>query len=274
MTTSLSSVAILGTGHMGGAILGGLTQPGIQPAGVWVTTRTQASAVAHHHLVTEARSLEKDPSANQWAAAKADIIVLGVKPHQIIELVQEIAPHAKAGAVLVSVAAGITIAQMEAVWPGAVIRSMPNTPARVGRGVTGISLGSKVSSQQRDTVRAVFETVGEVLEVPESEINLLSAFSGSGPAYVFFLMEQFVKVALQKGFTQDTAKVMVEETFQGALALLDQTGGEPEELRAAVTSPGGTTQAALAVFGDAGLPELISEAVDAAVTRAKELAGD
>ena len=274
MPTSLPSVAILGTGHMGGAILGGLQQPGVSVDQIFITTRSEASVAGYRGPGVQAKSLEKDPLANHWAVASADIIVVGVKPYQIVELLSDIAPHAKPTAVVVSVAAGVTIEQMEAVWPGSLVRCMPNTPSQVGRGVTGMALGSRVTPEHHTRVRALFETVGQVLEVPESEINALSAFSGSGPAYVYFLMEQFVNVAQAKGFSQAEAKLMVEETFHGALALLETTGDEPQALREAVTSPGGTTAAALAVFANAGLPELISQAVDAAVARATELAGD
>lgn len=274
MPTSFPTVAILGTGHMGGAILGGLQQPGVSVAALRVTTRSEASAVAHRRGVVEARSLEEDALANGWAVTDADIIVLGVKPHHILELITEIAPFAPPDAVVVSVAAGVTLEQMEAVWPGSVIRTMPNTPSQVGRGVTGMAMGSRVQEDHRRLVQSLFETVGSVVEVPESQINALSAFSGSGPAYVFFLIEAFVGQAVNQGFTREQATLMVEETFHGALALLEQTGSEPQELREAVTSPGGTTAAALAVFVDADLPAVISRAVDAAVARAKELAGN
>lgn len=274
MPTSFPTVAILGTGHMGGAILGGLDQPGVTVAALRVTTRSEASAVTHNRAGVDARSLEKDPAANQWAVTGADIIVLGVKPHLIVDLLADIAPAVEPGAVVVSVAAGVTLAQLEALWPGSVIRSMPNTPAQVGRGVTGVAMGSRVTAEHRSMVRSLFETIGSVVEVPESDINALSAFSGSGPAYVFFLLEAFVDQAVARGFTPAHAKLMMEETFHGALALLEHTGSEPQELREAVTSPGGTTAAALAVFAEADIPAVISRAVDAAVARAQELAGN
>lgn len=274
MPTSLPSVAILGTGHMGGAILGGLQQPGVSVEQIFITTRSEASVAAYRGTGVQAKSLEKDPLANHWAVASADIIVVGVKPYQVIELLSDIASHAKPTAVVVSVAAGVTLKQMEVVWPGSLVRTMPNTPSQVGRGVTGMALGTRVTPEHHALVRTLFETVGQVVEVPESNINALSAFSGSGPAYVYFLIEQFVNVAHAKGFSKEQAKLLVEETFHGALALLESTGSEPQALREAVTSPGGTTAAALAVFGDANLAETISQAVDAAVARAAELAGD
>lgn len=274
MPTSFPTVAILGTGHMGGAILGGLQQPGVNVDALRVTTRSEASAVSHNRGGVEARSLEADALANEWAVTGADVIVLGVKPYQILELLAEVVPSARPDAVVVSVAAGVTLGQLEALWPGSVIRTMPNTPSQVSRGVTGMAMGSRVPENHRGLVRSLFETVGSVVEVPESDINALSAFSGSGPAYVFFLLEAFVEQAVARGFTPAQAKLMVEETFHGALALLEHTGSEPQQLREAVTSPGGTTAAALAVFAEAGLPDLISRAVDAAVARAEELAGN
>jgi pyrroline-5-carboxylate reductase len=116
--------------------------------------------------------------------------------------------------------------------------------------------------------------VGNVIDIPEKDINALSAFSGSGPAYVYFLMERFTEVALKYGFSHEQARVMVEETFHGALELLDGTKDSPQALREAVTSPGGTTEAALTVFRDAALEDIIVNATQAAIARAEELATD
>ncbi len=272
MTHSPPRIAILGTGHMGGAILGGLTRSLEAHSAIRVTTATAGSSRALAGKGVEARSLEEDPTANQWAIEQADIIILGVKPHYLLELLDEVALHAPASAVMVSIAAGITVAQMESIWPGAVVRTMPNTPSQVGKGVTGVSPGSRVSDDQVRAVREVFETVGTVLEVEEDSLNALSSFSGSGPAFVYFFIERFMEVALEHGFTAEQATTMVQGTFAGAMELLEGSGKTPEELREAVTSPGGTTQAALEVYRSADLSAIIREASAAAIARAQEMA--
>ncbi len=272
MAHSLPRIAILGTGHMGGAILGGLQQTPDSWAGIRVTSASAATASSLAGHGVEAKSLEEDAQANQWAIEGADIIVLGVKPHYLLGLLEEVAPHAPASAVMVSIAAGITVAQMEPVWPGAVIRTMPNTPSQVRHGVTGLSVGSRVSPEQREAVMRVFETVGAVLPVEESSLNALSTFSGSGPAFVYFFIERFIEVAREHGFTPEEATTMVQGTFAGAMELLESSGKTPEELREAVTSPGGTTQAALGVYEAADLSAIIRQASAAAIARAEEMA--
>lgn len=272
MAHSLPQIAILGTGHMGGAILGGLQQTPDSWSGIRVTSASAATASSLAGPGVEARSLEEDAQANQWAIEGADIIVLGVKPHYLLGLLEEVAPHAPSSAVMVSIAAGITVSQMEAVWPGAVIRTMPNTPSQVRHGVTGLSVGSRVSPEQREAVMRVFETVGAVLPVEESSLNALSTFSGSGPAFVYFFIERFVEVAKEHGFSTEEATTMVQGTFAGAMELLESSGKTPEELREAVTSPGGTTQAALGVYEAADLSAIIRQASAAAIARAEEMA--
>jgi pyrroline-5-carboxylate reductase len=272
VTLSLPRIAILGTGHMGGAILGGLIQTQDAFESIRVTCATAASARALAERGVEVRSLEDDAGANQWALDEADIIILGVKPHYLLGLLREVAPHAPESAVMVSIAAGITVEHMEQLWAGALIRTMPNTPSQVGKGVTGLSAGSRVTEDQLQAVTRVFETVGSVLQVDESSLNALSTFSGSGPAFVYFFIERFMEVAHEHGFTPEQATTMVQGTFAGAMELLEHSGKTPQELREAVTSPGGTTQAALEVYRAADLSAIIREASAAAIARAEEMA--
>lgn len=272
MTLSLPRIAILGTGHMGGAILGGLIQTQDAFESIRVTCATAASGRALAERGVEVRSLEDDAGANQWALDEADIIILGVKPHYLLGLLREVAPHAPESAVMVSIAAGITVEHMEQLWSGALIRTMPNTPSQVGKGVTGLSAGSRVTEDQLQAVTRVFETVGSVLQVDESSLNALSTFSGSGPAFVYFFIERFMEVAHEHGFTPEQATTMVQGTFAGAMELLEHSGKTPQELREAVTSPGGTTQAALEVYRAADLSAIIREASAAAIARAEEMA--
>lgn len=277
MAHSLPSIAILGAGSMGGAILQGLLASG-RASGVTVTNRTRAKAEALTDAAAsadlESIALEVEPEGNARAAASADIVLIGVKPGMVPDLLDEIAPHLRPGARVVSLAAGVTIATFEAHLPAdaIVLRSMPNTPAVVGKAVTGLAPGSAAAPDDVATVRAVFETCGAVIEVGEEQIDALSTISGSGPAYVFLLVEELTKAAVAKGFGEADARLMAEQTFIGAAALLDATGEDPAELRRRVTSPKGTTERAVAVLQDADLAGVFGRATDAALVRAKELA--
>jgi len=272
--TSLPAIAILGAGSMGGAILDGLLKPGVEVDGrITVTNRTAAKAGALASDRVTSLALENDPGANLTAVAGASIVLLGVKPAMVPDLLREIAPALGADAIVVSVAAGVTIASMEALVPQVVLRAMPNTPALVGKAVTGLSAGSRASASDVALVRSLFETVGQVLEVPESKIDALSTISGSGPAYVFLLIEELSRTAVAMGFSEDEARVMVGGTFLGASELLASSSDDAAELRRRVTSPKGTTERAIAVLQEANLSELFDRATAAALVRARELAG-
>ena len=272
MAQTLPAIALLGTGKMGGAILEGLLQPDVHASSIRATTNSEVSAEALRHKGVDARSLETDHEANEWAVAGADIVILGVKPHYVLELAHSIAHALAPEAIVVSVAAGITSKQIESVVKHAVVRAMPNTPSQIQQGVTGLAAGARASVDQVAQVKDIFELVGDVVVVAEDEINVLSALSGSGPAYLFYVAEKMMNVATDRGFTPEQARTMVQGTLLGAAALLEVSGETPEALRKAVTSPGGTTEQAIAVFDEHNLGAVFSEAVDRAVARAVEMA--
>lgn len=271
---TLPAIAILGAGSMGGAILEGIVRSGTG-SDITVTNRTaaRAEAVAAVDGVTSL-ALETTPDANTTAAAAADVVLIGVKPMMVPDLLREIAPVLRPGTVVVSLAAGVTIATFESIVGDGipVIRAMPNTPAVVGKAVTGLAAGASASVDDVALARRVFETCGAVIELPEDQIDALSTISGSGPAYVFLLIEELTEAARGKGFSEEQARLMAEQTFIGAAALLDATGDDPAELRRRVTSPKGTTERAVAVLQGANLSGLFAEATDAALARAREMA--
>lgn len=274
--TTFPSIAILGAGSMGRAILSGLVKPGVHVSGgIRVTNRTAARAAELAGTPgVKAYSTDTDAGANRTAVASAGIVLVAVKPAMVPELLTEIADALEPGTIVVSVAAGVTVATFESLLPASVsvLRSMPNTPAVVGLAVTGISAGTRSSDADRALVRRLFETVGEVVEVPEEQLDALSTISGSGPAYVFYLIEQLTATAVDKGFSAEQAAVLVNGTFRGAVELLVQSGEDPAELRRRVTSPKGTTERAVQVLETARLQELFDRATDAALARARELA--
>jgi pyrroline-5-carboxylate reductase len=274
-TPALPPIAILGAGSMGGAILHGLVRSGLAAGGVTATNRSVAKAAELDGLAgVTSISLEAQSTGNTDAAAAADIVLVGVKPAMVPDLLREIAPSLRAGTIVVSLAAGVTIATFESLLGDdvAVLRSMPNTPSLVGRGVTGLAAGTHADAGAVAVVRRLFETVGTVVEVPEAQIDALSTISGSGPAYFFLVVEEFTKAAIGKGFSDADARLMAEQTFIGAAALLEASDDDPAELRRRVTSPKGTTERAVAVLHEAGLDDVFARATDAALARAKELA--
>ncbi|MEF3402688.1 pyrroline-5-carboxylate reductase [Agromyces sp. CCNWLW203] len=272
----LPAIAFLGAGSMARAILTGLLQPGIEvDGGIRATNRSEEKATELAGLPgVVAYATETDAAANRTAVAGAKLVVVAVKPAMVPALLEEIADALEPGAIVVSVAAGVTVATFESLLPESVsvIRSMPNTPAVVGRAVTGVAAGTRSSDDDLALAVALFETVGEVLVVPEAQIDALSTISGSGPAYVFYLIEQLTAAAVDKGFTPEQASVMVEGTFRGASELLAASDDGPAELRRRVTSPKGTTERAVAVLEEAGFKQIFDRATDAALARARELA--
>lgn len=273
MTTPLPSIAIIGAGAMGGAILGGLLSPHVRVSGgIRVTNRTEAKASLVRRDGVESWALETDPDANLRAVAGAGVVLIGVKPAMVPETLAAIAPALDPAALVVSVAAGVTTATMEAVVPNPVLRAMPNTPALVGLAVTGLAAGSRAVAADRALGTALFETVGTVVELPEEQIDALGTISGSGPAYVFYLIEEFTRAAEARGFTPEQAAILVQQTFWGSMALLVDSQRDPRDLRRQVTSPNGTTERAIAVLESADLAGLFERATAAALARSKELA--
>jgi len=273
---TLPTIALLGAGSMGRAILSGLVAPGVTvEGGIRVTNRSAAKAAELADLPgVSAAATETDPDANRAAVDGAEIVLVAVKPGMVTDLLREIGASLTPGAVVVSVVAGVTVSTFESLLPDSVsvVRSMPNTPAVVRKAVTGISAGTRSDADDLALVRTLFETVGEVVEVPESQLDALSTISGSGPAYVFYLIEQLTAAAVDKGFTPEQAVQLVNGTFLGASELLVSSGEDPAELRRRVTSPGGTTQQAVTVLESAHLVDLFVRATDAALARARELA--
>ena len=273
MTIELPRVAMLGVGSMSGAVLQGLLASGVAPDTVVVTTRSESSAAAHRASGLHATATETDPDANRAAVRGAGLVVLGVKPFGIVDLLDEVAGDLAPDAVVVSVAVGVTTETMQAHVPEGVrvVRALPNTPIGVGLGVTGISAGSSADADATALAAHVFAVSGEVIEVPESQLDAVSAVSGSGPAYVFLLVEQWQQAAEALGFTHEQARTMVQGTVRGAVELLARSGSEPADLRRAVTSPKGTTERAVTVLQDADLSGTLERAARAAIARAEEL---
>lgn len=275
-------IALLGGGNMNGAILAGLVRDDTARDGkdpvepVRVTSRSQSSAdrYADNARVT-ASATETNPNANRDAVRGAGVVILGVKPNQIGSLLDEIADDLEPDAVLISVAAGIEIATIEARVPEGirVVRAMPNTPSTIGRGVTGIAGGAAADADAMVIARAVFESVGAVVEGPESVVPAVGAVAGSGPAHVYLLLERMIEAAERIGLSHEDARTATVETFRGAVEMVARS---PEtdvvELRRRVTSPNGTTEQSVRVLDEAGFADTFEAAFRANIARSDELA--
>ena len=268
------TLAFLGTGSMNGAILRGVLAGGTEKGAVRATTRSASSAEKlRDETGVTVFAGEEDSEANRTAVKGADVALLGVKPYAILDLAREIAPALEPGTVVVSVAAGVTLDALQRALPQGqpVVRSMPNTPSSVGRGVLSVTPGEHTSREQLDAVTGVLSAVGTVVEVPESLIRAVTGVSGSGPAYVFYLAEAMQHAGEQLGLDPETARVLAKETVSGAGVLLAPDDADPAALRKAVTSPGGTTEQAITTFDEKGLREIIAAGAEASATKGDQM---
>ncbi|WP_210149125.1 pyrroline-5-carboxylate reductase [Paeniglutamicibacter terrestris] len=274
-----NKLAFLGTGSMNGAVLRGIIASGYDPQAITATLRSddKAEALRAETGVTVLIGAQ-DPEANLKAVQDADIVFLGVKPVGITALCDEIKDALKPTAVIVSVAAAITISMMaEHLNPGQpVVRSMPNTPLKVGAGAVGVSAGESVSADALEAVVQLFAGSGVVHVVPESQQDAVSAISGSGPAYVFYLAEAMAAAGVELGLEPALATDLARATVAGAGKMLSDAQADPSALRRGVTSPNGTTERAIAAFDETNLSQIIARGAAAAAARAaaitKELA--
>ncbi|MGN7200645.1 pyrroline-5-carboxylate reductase [Arthrobacter sp. SAFR-044] len=268
-------IAFLGCGSMNEAILGGLLEAGKDPGDVVATVRRaeRAAELAERYHGITAIAGEEEPDNNKQAAKGSAVVILGVKPVGITDLAREISPALSPGTVVVSVAAAVSIAQLEAALPAGqpVIRTMPNTPAKLGRGVVSVSPGTHCTPEQLQMVKDMLQGAGTVVEVPEEQVDALSAISGSGPAYAFYLAEAMASAGEELGLDRELSLLLARETVAGAGLMLAEPGADPAALRKAVTSPNGTTERAIATFDEQGIPAIIAAGAKAAADRAAEI---
>ena len=268
MTDSVSQTAILGAGVMGETLLSGLVRAG----------RRVDNLLVGEKRAERARELEERYGvavvSNLEAARKADTIALVVKPQDMAAVLDEIAPAVRRGQLVVSLAAGITTAFLESRLPDgvAVVRVMPNTPALVDEGMAAISPGSHCDDDHLAIAEGLLGSTGRVLRVPEKQMDAVTAISGTGPAYVFFVVESMIEAGVHLGLPRATATDLVVQTLVGSAKMLRETGTHPVVLREQVTSPGGTTAAALRELEVHKVRAAFLAALEAARNRSAELA--
>mgnify|MGYP000223263359 CR=1 FL=1 len=271
-TSNDALIAIIGAGVMGETFIGGLMRSGTPAEQIVICEQdsTRAAAVCDRFGVS---SLSMEA-----AASAADVVLIAVKPPDARSVLQIMGPLLRPGCVLISIVAGVPIQTMESIVADGVscIRAMPNTPAVIGEGMTVISVGAGATAQSVAVARELLSVIGQVAEVEEPLQDAVTAISGSGPAYVFAFMEGLEAAGIDLGLDPDLARALVRQTVAGAAQLARVSDAEPAELRRRVTSPGGTTQAALRVLigekstgGD--LAALLAHATSAARDRSIEL---
>ena len=263
-------VTFIGGGNMARSLIAGLRSAGTAGAAIEVVepTATTASALAQAYQVDTAAAIDQ-------ARLDGATWVLAVKPQVMAAVCAGLAPRLRAGQRVVSIAAGITTTTLQA-WLGpqaVVVRAMPNTPALLGAGMTGLYAAAEVSAADRQAVADILATTGQVRWIDdEALMDVVTAVSGSGPAYLFAFAEAMEAAAVAQGLPAEAAHQLVVQTIVGAGRMLADSGQSPAQLRVAVTSPNGTTQAALEAFTAGGLDNLVAAAVDAATRRGQELA--
>jgi len=262
------TVAIIGAGVMGETLLSGLIRGGHAAADLMVgEKRPERAAELRERYGVEV-------VANTAAATTADTVVLVVKPQDMGEVLTEIAPHLRSGQVLISLAAGITTDYIERHIPEgiAVVRVMPNTPALVDEGMAAISPGTHCDEEHLALAEQMLSVTGRVVRVPEKQQDAVTAISGSGPAYLFFVVEAMIEAGVHLGLPRSTATELVVQTAYGSAKLLRETGEHPTVLRERVTSPGGTTAAAIRQLEDHKVRAAFITAMEAARDRSVALA--
>lgn len=269
---STPRIAFIGGGNMAASLIGGLRAQGLP-----------ASAICASDPGTDRRTELHDAHGidtfadNAQAVAGADVVVLAVKPQVMQTVCRDLAPHLQANQLIVSIAAGITCASLQqwlgADTPRAIVRCMPNTPALLRQGVSGLFANAAVSDEQKRQAEQLLSAVGLALWLDREElIDAVTAVSGSGPAYFFLLIEAMTAAGEQLGLPRETAAELTLQTALGAARMACESDVEAAELRRRVTSPNGTTEAAIKAFQAGGLEALVQQAMEAAARRSAELA--
>lgn len=263
-------IGFLGAGSIAESLVRGMLKAGlVRPEQVMVSNRSN-----RERLEELARKYGVVPSGSKRRLVSAcDVVVIACKPKDVADLLAEVGEKSRPGQVVLSLAAGITTAFIEErLQPGVqVVRAMPNTSCQVGESATAICRGRSAGEEAVRVVRTLLESVGTVCEVPEEQMDAVTGLSGSGPAYVYLMVEAMIRAGREVGLPADVARALTIQTLKGAALMLEETGEDPAVLRERVTSPNGTTYAGLKVLDEAGFSEALVRAICRATERAREL---
>lgn len=267
------TICFMGAGSMAEAIIRGLVEqetiPAAQIIAVNRSNQERLSELHQKYGITIAQSNEDKAERIN----KSDIVVASMKPKDAKAGLSAVKALLRPQQLLVSVIAGLSIDTIEQITlPGMpIVRTMPNTSSTIGLGATGISCSSSVTEVQKDRALAIFQSIGIVEEIDESLMNAVTGVSGSGPAYVYYLMESMIHAGMDQGLSAEAAKRLTVQTVLGAATMVQTTGEEPDVLRKKVMSPGGTTEAAIRMLDSRSFPEAVQDAVRQAASRGQEI---
>lgn len=266
----MKKIGIIGAGNMGEAIIKGIV---LAPCFLNCSHIIVSDLSEDRLKYIKKNYRVKTTRYNEDVVSMADIIILAVKPQQIDDVLSEIGKFIDWHKLVISVAAGVKTGCIEKrlLAKAPVIRVMPNMPALVQKGISAFACGRFVKPSHKKTAVDILSNIGEAVEVKESLMDVVTAVSGSGPAYFFFVMEQLVKIGIKEGLKKEVAEKLAIWTALGAAELVYKTGHMPKDLRAMVTSKGGTTEAAFNIFKSEGLDKILEKGVNAAIKRSREL---
>lgn len=272
-SNSSPSIVFSGAGSMAEAIVRGLTRAKTAPPeAIAMLNRSNTDRLntlsEKYGVLTSADPAVKD----KWLAG-AEVIVLAMKPKDAAAALKQLGRLLNESQLVVSVIAGLSIAGIQSLLGKQlpVARTMPNTSSTIGLGATGIAFSSEATEPLRRRTLAMFSSVGTVSVIPEAQMEILTGVSGSGPAYIYYMMEAMIEAGIEGGLSPETARELTVQTVLGAASMMRETGEDPVELRRAITSPGGSTQAALEVLADRGFPAAVKAAVHRAAERSREM---
>lgn len=265
------NIVFIGAGNMATSLIGGMVKQGVNAQQIWASDPHQENL----DRLSNEFGIQTTQDNNQ-AIQNADVLVLAVKPQVMKSVLQASqAQLAHKQPLIISIAAGITLNSLET-WSGTqlpIVRCMPNTPALIQQGASGLFANSVVTDQQKSLTESILNAVGISLWVKsEQDIDSVTAVSGSGPAYYFMVMEAMIEAGTKLGLTEDSARKLTLQTALGAAQMANESDVAPAELRRRVTSPGGTTEQAIKTFEEQGLRQIFNQAIQAAAKRSEELA--
>jgi pyrroline-5-carboxylate reductase len=261
-------IGIIGAGNMGQALARGLVEKSVYPQNVSIfdVDKKKVDALKKETHVRPAKS-------SRHCVSLSDVVILAVKPNILEQVIEEISTVVNDNPLIISIAAGVPIARLESFFkkPVSLIRVMPNMPALAGAGMSAFSLGKHATPRHKKIAEAILGSFGQVVPVPEKTLDLVTAISGSGPAYFFLLAQKLIEAGHEMGLKVDVAKQLVYQTAFGSGKVMIEDPEDPEVLIERVASKGGTTEAALKVFQKQGFGKVVQDAVKAAYQRSKEI---
>ncbi|WP_438310597.1 pyrroline-5-carboxylate reductase [Sporosarcina sp. FA9] len=265
----MKTIVFVGAGSMAEAMIGGIVeQRTMDPLNVFVMNKSDDARLEY----LKTKYGVSIVCSNKKALRKADLIILATKPKDIHQVMVDILPYLSDHTAVLSVIAGISIQAFEnGLGARMIARSMPNTSATIGKSASAVAWNNTIDLNMKMNILKMLESIGMVKVVEEDEMHVVTALSGSGPAYVYYLAEALEEVAIEQGLSQDIARSLIIQTLEGAAAMMKNTGEEPAELRKHVTSPGGTTEAGVTALENRLFKEIIAECIQKAEARSREL---